>query len=234
MRITLPSGTSAELATPSTGTSAGAAPGASTRTAGDASGRGLVLLPDIMGLRPLFDDHVARLADEQGWVVCAPEPFPGFEDEPLDWRMGHAGEVSDRRRLDDALAAADATGCDAVGILGFCMGGMLALKAAGTGRFDHAVAFYGMIRTPEAWQHDGFVEPLDTVTAQGACPVLLIAGTEDSFTPPADLEALEATGAQVVRYEGAQHGFVHDASRPTHRAEDAADAWRRAIAFLDG
>src|SRR4051794_34643719 len=103
MRITLPTGTAAELATPPTGTPS----------------RGLVLLPDIMGLRPLFDDLVARLAEEQGWAVCAPEPFPGLEDKPLDWRMEHAGEVSDQRRMDDALAAADATGCDPVGVLGF-------------------------------------------------------------------------------------------------------------------
>ncbi len=218
MRITLPSGTPAELVTPSTGTPV----------------RGLVVLPDIMGLRPLFDEHVTRLADENQWAVCAPEPFPGHEHEPLDWRMGNAGAVSDQRRLDDALAAADATGCAAVGILGFCMGGMFTMKAAGTGRFDRAVAFYGMIRTPEAWQSDGFVEPLDAVTAPGACPVLLIAGTADPYTPPDDLAALEATGAEVVRYEGAEHGFVHDASRPTHRADDAADAWARAIAFLQG
>jgi carboxymethylenebutenolidase len=224
MRITLPTGTPAELATP--------ASGSSTDDSTTGAARGLVLLPDIMGLRPLFDEHVAKLAAEQGWVVCAPEPFPGFEDKPLDWRMDHAGEVSDQRRLDDALAAADATGCDVVGVLGFCMGGMFALEAAGTGRFDHAVAFYGMIRTPEAWRSEGFLEPLDAVTAPGACPVLLIAGTEDPYTPPDDLAALEATGAQVVVYDGAQHGFVHDASRPTHRAEDAADAWRRAIAFL--
>ena len=216
MRITLPTGTPADLA------------GSPTADAA----RGLVLLPDIMGLRPLFDEHVKRLADEHGWVVCAPEPFPGLEDKPLEWRMDHASEVSDQRRLDDALAAADVTGCEAVGVLGFCMGGMFALKAAGTGRFDRAVAFYGMIRTPEAWRSEGFLEPLDTVTAPGACPVLLIAGTEDPYTPPDDLAALEATGAQVVVYEGAQHGFVHDASRPTHRADDAADAWRRAIAFL--
>jgi carboxymethylenebutenolidase len=38
----------------------------------------------------------------------------------------------------------------------------------------------------------------------------------------------------VVRYDGADHGFVHDPSRPTHRADDAADAWDRALAFLDG
>jgi dienelactone hydrolase len=36
----------------------------------------------------------------------------------------------------------------------------------------------------------------------------------------------------VVTYEGADHGFVHDDSRPTHRADDAADAWRRAVDFL--
>jgi hypothetical protein len=37
-----------------------------------------------------------------------------------------------------------------------------------------------------------------------------------------------------VRYEGADHGFVHAPDRPTHRADDAADAWRRAIAHLGG
>jgi hypothetical protein len=25
---------------------------------------------------------------------------------------------------------------------------------------------------------------------------------------------------------------VHDADRPAHRADDAADAWRRAVAFV--
>ena len=44
---------------------------------------------------------------------------------------------------------------------------------------------------------------------------------------------LQAADAEVVIYEGADHGFVHDPSRPTHRADDAADAWARAIAFLN-
>jgi carboxymethylenebutenolidase len=37
---------------------------------------------------------------------------------------------------------------------------------------------------------------------------------------------------EVVRYEGADHGFAHDPSRPAHRPDDAADAWRRAVAHL--
>jgi len=48
----------------------------------------------------------------------------------------------------------------------------------------------------------------------------------------ADIAAAEAVGVTIVRYEGADHGFVHDDSRPAHRAEDAADAWQKAIAFL--
>jgi carboxymethylenebutenolidase len=75
-------------------------------------------------------------------------------------------------------------------------------------------------------------EPLDAVTAEGACPVLAVIGSEDIWTPPADVDALEDAGATVLRYQGADHGFAHDASRPGHRAEDAADAWGRALEFL--
>jgi carboxymethylenebutenolidase len=52
--------------------------------------------------------------------------------------------------------------------------------------------------------------------------------------PPADADALEAAGVEVVRYEDADHGFVHDPSRPAHRPDDAVDAWRRVLAFLGG
>jgi dienelactone hydrolase len=57
--------------------------------------------------------------------------------------------------------------------------------------------------------------------------ILAIIGTADPYTPQGDVDELEAAGATVIRYEGAEHGFVHDASRPSHRADDAADAWRR-------
>jgi carboxymethylenebutenolidase len=218
MRITLPSGTSAEVARPESG----------------APVQGLVLIPDIMGLRPLFDGHCARLAHRYDLVVVAVEPFPGLEDRPLEWRLANLGEVPDGRRLDDAVAAAGATGQDNVGIVGFCMGGMYALKAAGTGRFSRAVSFYGMVRVPDRWRNEGTIEPLDAVTAPGACPVLELAGTVDPWVPAEDLAALEAVGGTVVRYEGADHGFVHDPSRPAHREADAADAWSRALAFLNG
>jgi carboxymethylenebutenolidase len=64
--------------------------------------------------------------------------------------------------------------------------------------------------------------------------VLAVIGGHDSFTPDADVADLRATGAEVVVYPEGEHGFAHDASRPTHRADDAADAFARAMAFLGG
>jgi carboxymethylenebutenolidase len=217
MRITLPSGTPAEIARP---------PGEPTR--------GLVVVPDIGGLRPLFDDHVARLAADNGWTVCAFELWPGREHLDLADRLAAGGSLDDERVLGDAVAAADATGVEAVSIVGFCMGGMYALKAAGTGRFDRAASFYGMARVPEMWQSPTQGEPLTAVAGAGACPAIEIAGTADPWLPESDMAALEAAGVEVVRYEGADHGFAHDPDRPAHRPDDASDAWRRALAHLSG
>ncbi len=215
MRTTLPSGTPVEIAGPEGSPS-----------------RGLVLVPDIMGLRPLFDEHVQRLADEQGWAVAAVEPWPGREEMPLEERLQSVGTIDDRALLDDLMAAADELGVDPVGVTGFCMGGMFAFKAAGTGRFRRAVGFYGMLRVPDHWHGEHSIEPLDAVRSPGACPTMAIVGTIDQWTPPDDVAAAQEAGVTVVRYEGADHGFVHDPTRPAHRAGDAADAWAKAIAFL--
>ena len=212
VRITLPSGTPAELAVPE----------------GRAPSVGVALCPDIMGLRPLFDDLCARLAAEHGWAVCAIEPFAGRAGEPLEQRLSsplrpHLG--------DDMLAAADATGAERTVALGFCMGGMVALQSAGLGRFDRVVAFYGMIRLPDPWKGGDLVEPLDALRDPEASEALAIVAGRDQWAPPDDIEALRAVGdrVEVVVYPEAEHGFVHDPTRPTHRPDDAADAWRRVV-----
>lgn len=217
MRIVLPSGTPAALAVPE----------------GPPPERGLVVIPDIMGLRPLFDEMVDRLSADTGWAVCAAEPFPGHEDWTIEQRMnGGVPEIGAERVQSDLAAAAEATGVATVGVLGFCMGGMWTLVAAGAGRFHRAVAFYGMIRLPEPWRGASMVEPLEALAAPQRCPTMAIIGTVDPYTPAADVADAEDLGVEIVRYDGADHGFVHDASRPAHRADDAADAWRRALAFL--
>lgn len=204
---------------------------------------GLVLHPDVMGLRPLFDDLCRRLATH-GFAVCAPEPFARA---PLDVRtaegpgarVGFAKELDDDVQLADLEIAADYLvvhdDVREVAVLGFCMGGMQVLKVAATGRFDRAVAFYGMIRVTGAWAGPNARQPLDT--AAEVCPTLAIFGGNDTLTPAADVDALRAAWAdrpdcQIVVYGDAEHGFVHAPDREAHRADDAADAWRRALEFL--
>ena len=92
-----------------------------------------------------------------------------------------------------------------------------------------------MIRVPEEWRSPDLAEPLDGVA--DACPTLAIFGSEDHWTPAADIDALreawsDRPDCEVVVYDGADHGFVHDADRPAHRAADAADAWSRALRFI--
>lgn len=217
MRIALPSGTPAEL----------------VRPAGDPT-LGLVIAPDILGLRPLFDDMAQHIATRQGYVVCAPEPFPGRDLGPdVEVRQDAVASLGDAAVLADLSLAADATGCERVGLIGFCMGGMYALKAASLGRFDRVVSFYGMIRVPRRWASEGQGQPLKLLARPGASPVMAIIGVRDPYTPPDDVDALAAlANVTVVRYPHAEHGFVHDPARPSHRADDAADAWRRCFAFL--
>lgn len=204
---------------------------------------GIVVHPDLLGVRPLFDDLCGRVASH-GYAVCAPEPFARAPDDvrlatlPVP-RMGFVNQLDDDLQLGDLARAADLLrGVDGVGevfVLGFCMGGMQTLKAAATGAFARAVSFYGMIRLPEGWRGGRVSEPL--ATAADVCPTLAIFGGVDAYTPVADIEALRKAWAdrddcEIVVYEEADHGFVHAPERPAHRPDDAADAWRRTLEFL--
>ena len=217
-RTALPSGTPVELEMPPEGEPR----------------RAVVLAPDVMGLRPLFDDMCAQLAADHAWAMCAVEPFP---NDTRDLQQRLAGALELERQLGDLQAAADLvqerTGVGRVAVLGFCMGGMNVMRVAGTGRFDKAVPFYGMVRPPGPWGEPGN-DPLDALARTECCPVLAIFGGGDIWTPAADIEAAENAGPHVTAhvYDGAEHGFVHDPSRPAHRADAAADAWRRVVEFL--
>lgn len=199
----------------------------------------VVLHPDLMGVRPLFDDLCRRLATH-GAAVCCPEPFaraPAEVRDPSepDARLGFLPELDDDVQLGDLATAADRVGGDDVAVLGFCMGGMQTLKAAATGRFRRAVPFYGMIRLPATWRGPYLHDALDT--AADVVPTLAIFGGSDPFTPPEDLAALRQawsgrTDCEIVVYPDAEHGFVHAPERPAHRPDDAADAWRRVLSFL--
>ena len=193
---------------------------------------GLVVIPDGMGLRPLFDEIVKRLASEWGIPVCSFELYHQLEDLNVEERLATASELDDSRIIGDALAAAELVQTNQVAILGFCMGGMYTYKTVASQRFSKHVSFYGMIRVPEAWKSESQSEPVSSLKEGDASSVLAIVGSNDSWTPQEDVDLLISTGVSVVTYRDAEHGFVHDPSRPAHRPLDAQDAWMKAREWI--
>ena len=209
MRITLASGTAAEI----------------DRSV-PAPAMGLVIAPDIFGLRPLFDEIVARLAREWNMAVAAVEPFPGMEaSADIDARFVAMSTLSDETHLRDLLEAADALGTPQVGLIGFCMGGMYCHKSARSDRFARISSFYGMIHVPEGWRSATQGDPIDYLVAGNADRVLAIVGEQDPYTPPDHVNELRKVGVTVRAYPEAAHGFAHDTSQPAHRSADAVDAF---------
>ncbi|MFN0124484.1 MAG: dienelactone hydrolase family protein [Blastocatellia bacterium] len=113
----------------------------------------------------------------------------------------------------------------AVGITGFCMGGLYSLVAACNLPLDAAVPFYGM---PDDL---GMVANLN-------CPVLFIGAEKDQWITVDKMNRLDAAfqahgrNAEVKIYAGADHAFFNDTRPEVYSAADAADAWTRTIDFL--
>lgn len=187
---------------------------------------GLVIAPDIFGLRPLFDDLVSRLAKEWNMAVAAVEPFTDIAaGADVEARFAAMATLNDDVQLRNLLEAADALGTSRVGLIGFCMGGMYCHKAASIDRFAKISSFYGMIHVPEGWRSATQGDPIEFLTAGNADRVMAIVGEQDPYTPHDHVDELRMVGVTVRAYPEANHGFAHDASRPAHRSADAADAF---------
>ena len=75
-------------------------------------------------------------------------------------------------------------------------------------------------------------DPMEYLYAGHPERVLAIIGAQDPYTPPDQVTELFESGVTVCEYPHANHGFAHDATRPAHRAEDAADAFARTHEWL--
>jgi carboxymethylenebutenolidase len=113
-----------------------------------------------------------------------------------------------------------------VGVVGFCMGGMLAITNAATSdQVDATVAFYGLPREL-------------SLARRIQSPLLgLFAEHDHNFSPEKvrDFEKeLEKGSAphEIHIYPGTQHAFFNDTRANIYNAQAAQDAWERTIRWF--
>jgi carboxymethylenebutenolidase len=172
----------------------------------------------------------------QGFNAISPDLYwrqePGLELSPrTDWDRGIA--LYQALDLDKAVEDVHATiamarqfssGSGRVGVMGFCLGGLLTFLTAVRGGVDAGVCFYGG-RTEE------FLG--EAKALQG--PLLMHMGSDDEFLSPAAQrsiqEVLGPLGAEIHIYPGRSHAFARHQGE--HYDEEAATrAMGRTIDFL--
>ena len=198
---------------------------------------GIVVLQEIWGVNA----HIRAVAEQyasDGYVVLAPDLFRRLRPRvDLDYdEAGNAQAFGFRKAIDLELADRDIAAtatllrglagvAGGIGAVGYCMGGMLAYRAAATGAADCAVCYYG----------GGIAQQLDRA-ASIAVPMAMHFGERDAHITAEDVASIKAalSGRADVRidtYPAADHGF-NCWARPSYHQPSASLAHGRSLAFL--
>jgi carboxymethylenebutenolidase len=196
---------------------------------------GVVVIQEWWGVNAQIEGVCDRLSDAgfnalapdlyNGTVVPLEEP-DGAAKEMMSLQLAHAG--ADLSGAVDVLATL--SGRDAVGVLGFCMGGGLAL-VLGDLRPDAikaVVPCYGVHPWPEA--HPSY-------ESYSAATQIHCAAKDGFFTPEAAQalrDKLLSRGLEVdlLVYPDSDHAFFNEDRADVYNAADAALLWERTVTFL--
>jgi len=196
------------------------------------SGPGVIVLQEWWGLVPHVKNLCERFAAE-GFTALAPDLYGGERttdpDQAAKLMMAlNIGETEKNLRgAVRFLLEQKETSSRTVGVVGYCMGGQLALFAASKNpEISGCADFYGI--------HPN-VKP-DLAALSGA--VLGIFAEHDSY---ANAEAVAALAQDLTRlrkkhefhtYPGTNHAFCNDDRPEVYDARAASDAWRRLTEFF--
>lgn len=199
------------------------------------AGPGLVVMHECWGLVPHIEDVCDRLAGE-GFASLAPDVLRGATaSEPDDanklmMALNPEQAARDMGTAVDHLLASETVRGAGVGVIGFCMGGGLALMLATRRPEDirACVAFYGLIPWESA--HPDWSRLQAAVQGHFA--------EEDDLLAPEQAEHLEQALRDVGKdvetflYPGVGHGFFNDTRPDVYDASAASTAWTRSLEFL--
>ncbi len=196
--------------------------------ASDPAAPAVVLIQEWWGLNDQIRGVARRIA-EAGYNVLIPDLYRGKSASTADEAKHLMGDLNFPDALFQDLAGAVHTARQhhgKVAVLGFCMGGALALAAAvHREELTSAVVFYGI---PPAQLAD---------PSKLRVPLLAHFAEHDDWCTPDAVKALEdSLRASTSEYEihryNAQHGFFNESRPEVHDPEAATVAWRRTLAFL--
>jgi carboxymethylenebutenolidase len=199
----------------------------------DAKHPGLVLIQEWWGIEPHIRDLAQRFAAE-GFVVAVPDLYHGkVVTEPNEaQKMIMTLTKNMDRAVKEIIGALETVKAmpnvepKKLGLIGFCVGGLLAYVVASRyADLGAAVAFYGA----------GY-DPTPEDVAKVNAPVLAIYGSHDNSIPMAQIEKIsrmykEAGKDYTLKVYNAGHAFMN----PSHgmgNEQAAADAWKLAVNFL--
>lgn len=204
----------------------------------------MVVMPDVRGLHPFYEELALRFANE-GYDAIAFDYFgrtagvgkrpEGFDFMPHVAQCTVPGISADVQACVDRLRSRPGFEQRPVFTLGFCFGGGNSWIMAQT--VDGLTGVVGMYGSPVRPQRDGS-EPVIARVSDFRAKVLGLMGGADAGITAEDIEqfdrALDAVGIEhkLVTYPGAPHSFF---DRHYEEHPDAvADAWRRILDFMQG
>ena len=201
------------------------------------TGPGVIVVQEWWGLDSGTREMADRLA-AAGFVALAPDLYHGELAEHTE--MDKAGELMQALPLDraardmsgavDHLTGHAATTGDGIGVMGFCMGGMLTfvLAALRPDAVKAAVPFYGFPQGDDQPDYSRITAAIQGHMAE-----------HDDFFPPDAARALEARLRELGKdvtltvHPGVGHAFMAPHNALGTQDQDLADRiWPQATAFL--
>lgn len=197
----------------------------------ESRGPGVIVLQEWWGLVGHIKDVADRFA-KAGFAALAPDLFHGQRTTDPDeagsllmaLNIGGAAKVI--RSAATTLLQQDRVLGSKVGIVGFCMGGQLALYSAGEDdRIGACVDFYGV--HPNAHPNYAAIE----------APVLGIFASNDDYVTPEVVSKLDSdltdngVAHEFHTFE-ADHAFFNDQRPEVYSAAHSSRAWSLTLDFL--
>ena len=200
-------------------------------------GPGLVMLQEIFGVNDAMQQKAKTFAG-QGFTVLVPDLFwrqkprvsLGYTEEGRKQGFGYMQKFDFAAGVRDIAAAArwlEGETKGKVGVIGFCLGGKLAVAATAAYPFAAVASFYGV-------KLDADPERLAAVQV----PLQVHVGDKDAHVPMEAVERIkeilrEKPNAEVFVYPGAQHGFFNAARAEVYARAAAAEAQKRTTAMFE-